>query len=158
LFEPHRIALICYPTDAKGQETFLTNEGTGASQLPFILLPIALTPPNETIFFCEPEAHLHPKLQSILVSRLLRIAEKEGRQFFVETHSEHILHGFLNAVAKKLISRDSLAIYYFEKVGGESKVTRLEVEQDGRIPGGLPGFFDHSISELADYLEALKNA
>ncbi len=143
---------------ARDSGTLLLNEGTGANQLPFILLPIGLTPPKETIFLCEPEAHLHPKAQTHLVRLLLEIAKKEARQLFIETHSEHILHALLHAVPKGQLQLDQLAIYYFENVSGVAQVRRLEVNSKGQVEGGLPGFFEHSLTELAEYLEALKKS
>ena len=134
------------------------NEGTGANQLPFILVPIGLTPTKHSVWLCEPEAHLHPKAQSGLVSLLLKIATKEERQFFIETHSEHILHSFLHAVAKGELGKSELAIYYFENVKGTAEVRRLEVDDKGRIEGGLPGFFEHSLTELSEYLDVLKKS
>ncbi len=137
-------------------DSSFTNEGTGANQLPFILVPIGLTPTKHSVWLCEPEAHLHPKAQSGLVSLLLKIATKEERQFFIETHSEHILHSFLHAVAKGELGKSEIAIYYFENVKGTAEVRRLEVDDKGRIEGGLPGFFEHSLTELSEYLDVLK--
>lgn len=137
-------------------DSLFLNEGTGASQLPFILLPIGLTPPNETILLSEPEAHLHPKAQCDLTRLLLRIAKKENKQFFIETHSEHVLHVLLHAVAKGDLAKSDLAIYHFENIQGEAKVQRLQANEQGQVEGGLPGFFDQSLAELTEYLEALK--
>jgi hypothetical protein len=137
-------------------ETLFVNEGTGANQIPFIFVPILLTPPNETILFSEPEAHLHPKGQCDLTRMLLTIAKKENVQFFIETHSEHVLHAILNAIAKHEWEPSQVAIFSFENVNGTAKATPLEVDKQGGVKGGLPGFFDQSLDELTEYLEALK--
>jgi hypothetical protein len=138
-----------------GQRLFV-NEGTGANQLPFILIPIALTPKGETVLLSEPEAHLHPKGQCDLTRMLLAVAKKGNVQFFIETHSEHVLHVILNAVAKHEWEPRQVAVYSFENVNGTAKATRLEVDEQGGVKGGLPGFFDQSLDELTEYLEALK--
>jgi len=151
-----RVAVRCFPSNSRGSDTLFANEGTGANQIPFILVPIGLTPPGESILLSEPEAHLHPKAQASLVSLILRIAEKERRQFFVETHSEHILHSFLLAVAKGQLARADLGIFYFENQNGTAQVRRLEVDDRGRVDGGLPGFFEHSLAELSELLDSLK--
>ncbi len=137
-------------------ETLFVNEGSGASQLPFILVPIALTSRNQTVLLSEPEAHLHPKAQCELTRMLLTIAKKENIQFFIETHSEHVLHVILNAIGKGDWEPNHVAIYSFENVSGTAKVTRLEVDDQGGVKGGLPGFFDQSLDELTEYLETLK--
>lgn len=140
----------------EGSEALFANEGTGAGQLPFILIAIALTGANETIMLSEPEAHLHPKKQSQLMAMLLGVAEKEHIQFIIETHSEHVLHKLLHSVAKGELAEEDLAIYYFEPEQGAAKVRRLEVDNHGGVKGGLPGFFDQSLAELGEYLDALK--
>lgn len=152
-----RVTLTCEPLDRKaGRNGLFSNEGTGASQLPFILVPIALCPEGETAMIGEPEAHLHPRAQSELARLFIRIASTERKQLLIETHSEHILNSILHAVAKGELSKESLAIYYFESQGEKAEVRRLVVDDYGRVEGGLPGFFDQSLTELTEYLETLK--
>lgn len=151
-----RLKILARSSADKARETLFVNEGAGANQVPFILVPILLTPPNETILLSEPEAHLHPKGQCELTRMLLTVAKKENIQFFIETHSEHVLHVILNAIAKHEWEPSEVAIYSFENVNGTGKAARLEVDEQGGVKGGLPGFFDQSLDELTEYLEALK--
>lgn len=138
------------------RETLYSNEGTGANQFPFILVPVLLAPANHTVLLCEPEAHLHPRGQSELVTLLLEIAKRQQLQFFFETHSEHVLHRLLHAVATGELAHDDLAIYYFENKQGRAEARKLNIDEKGGVEGGLPGFFDQSLDELTEYLEALK--
>jgi len=157
LVPPRRVTIICEPAGRKSRRSGLfSNEGTGASQLPFILLPIALCPSGETMMMSEPEAHLHPRAQSDLARLFIRIWAAEKKQLLIETHSEHILNTLLHAVAKGDLKKEDLAIYYFEPQNGIAHVRRLVVDDYGRVEGGLPGFFDQSLTELTDYLETLK--
>ena len=152
-----RVTIRCIPS-GRQRETALTGEGSGAQQLPFILLPIGMAESGESILLSEPEVHLHPKAQSALAELLLRIVEKEPRQLFIETHSEHILHSFLNAVGKGTLEREKLSIYYFENGQECSSIRRLDVNDRGQVEGGLPGFFEHSLSELTDFLSAVSKS
>ncbi len=152
----NRIKVYGTSTPAEGAGTLFANEGTGANQLPFILVPIGLAKPHETILLAEPEAHLHPKGQSELTGRLLEIANKQSLQFVIETHSEHVLHKLLHAVAKGDLATENLAIYYFENQNGQASVKPLRVDERGGVEDGLPGFYDQSLEELSEYLDALK--
>jgi energy-coupling factor transporter ATP-binding protein EcfA2 len=152
-----RVTILCAPADATGAGSLFSNEGTGANQLPFILVPIGLTPPGETILLSEPEVHLHPRAQAHLTRLFVQLVKKERRQFFIETHSEHVLHALLNSIAKDELGASELAIYYFENENGKAVCTRLQIDETGGVAGGLPGFFDQSLGELGEYLGALKS-
>ncbi|HEV2232414.1 MAG TPA: AAA family ATPase [Terriglobia bacterium] len=152
----HRVKVFATSPSAGRAQTLFLNEGTGANQLPFILVPLALAKPGETILLSEPEAHLHPKKQSELSGLLLTIAKKRNLQIFIETHSEHVLHRLLHAVGKGELAKEELALYYFVPEDGKAKVTRLAINDLGQVEGGLPGFFEQSLSELTEYLDALR--
>jgi predicted ATPase len=156
--EGKRVKIHALSTNQDREYTLFANQGTGANQLPFILVPIGLAEPGETILLSEPEAHLHPKMQSSLAALLLEARKKADLQFVIETHSEHVLHRFLHAVATGELTPAELAIYYFENQSGVAQVQRLEVNKLGQVSGGLPGFFDQSLAELSDYLDVLKKA
>jgi hypothetical protein len=151
-----RLKIWAKPSANEKRETLFLNEGTGANQIPFIFVPILLTPPNDTVLLSEPEAHLHPEGQCKLTRMLLTIAKKENIQFFIETHSEHVLHEILNAVGRGEWARDDVALHYFVNVEGAAQVRRLGINEHGQVDGGLPGFFEQSLKELTEFLDALK--
>ena len=115
-----------------------------------MLIPIALAQPFETMCIDDPGAHLHPKAQSDLVSLLLRIYKKEHKQYIIATHSEHVLFSFLTALAAKEITKEELTLYYFENRDGAAEIQRIEIDEYGRVSGGLPGFFEHNIDKMLD--------
>lgn len=140
--------------NAYGETSFI-NEGLGIHQLLFIFLPIALAQSSHTFLIEEPEVHLHPKAQSDITSTFIKIYKKEAKQFLIATHSEHILFGFLNALARKEISLDDIVIYYFKNEKGIAEVTKLDIDEYGRVSGGLPGFFEQNIRNIIEYLDAI---
>ncbi len=142
--------------NAYGETSFI-NEGLGIHQLLFMFLPIALSPFSHTFLIEEPEVHLHPKAQSDISSIFIKIFKNEAKQFLIATHSEHILFGFLNALAKKEISHDDIVIYYFKNENGVAEIKKLDIDEYGRVSGGLPGFFEQNIRSVIDYLEAIES-
>ncbi len=155
----HRVRVWATSASSGTPETLFVNEGSGAGQLPFILVPLALAAAGDTVLLSEPEAHLHPKGQSDLTGMMLRLFKfTQGQlQFFIETHSEHVLHSILQAVAKGELSQNDLTIYYFEEpVDRVARARPLAINERGQVDGGLPGFFEQSLAELTSYLDALK--
>jgi len=104
----------------------LIGDGFGTNQLVQLLLTLALTPEKSLLAIEEPEIHLHPKAQKKLCDILLQTAKEKDKQIIVTTHSEHILYSFVSAVRDGALTRDELAIYYFEEKRKEPR----KVEQD----------------------------
>jgi len=135
----------------------IVNEGMGLNQLAYLLSPIALANENDCIFIEEPEAHLYPKLQTMLTKLFLQINKEENKQFVISTHSEHILFGFLTAIATKELSLNDLIIYSFEKEDSKAVVNQVLINEDGSVKGGIPGFFDNSVEQLIKYIQAISS-
>lgn len=115
-----------------------------------------------TIIVDNPELHLTPKSQSRLMEFLCKVANS-GVQVFVETHSDHIINGArvmlreqFNQKAKedgdstKGISPDDISILWFEndKESSNTKVTQVEVKENGKYGHVPKGFFDQMDNDL----------
>ena len=101
-------------------------DGFGTNQLVQLLLTLAIVPSGSVLAIEEPEIHLHPKAQKNLCDILVKIGKAHDKQIILSTHSEHVLFRFVEAVRNKTLTRDELAIYYFEEKGKEP----YRVEQD----------------------------
>jgi len=109
----------------------IVHEGFGSNQLIFGLAQLATSPTHSIICWEEPEIHLHPRAQSELVNVLVEVAKREDKQIVITTHSEHILYPFVSAVRNGSLTRDELAIYYFEERGEQPR--RVEQDECGDI-------------------------
>lgn len=131
-------------------------EGFGSNQLLFILIPLAQSEDNSILVMEEPELHLHPKAQASLTNRLLKECKEHSKQLILTTHNEHIIASVLTAVAGNMISTDDVAIYYLNRRGQSVNAKLLKIDSQGRVKGGLPGFFDANIEAAERHLKALE--
>lgn len=145
---------------AHGRQGFAVDaiqEGFGTNQLATVLLQIALAGEHSTIGIEEPEIHLHPDSQRRFVETLVRILKQAHVQFIMTTHSERILSRVLLLVAKGELKPEDVAIYSFEKNSeGVCSAQPLEIDKQGRVSGGLRGFFEEDALDLREYIEALE--
>lgn len=146
-----RRAKVKEPKDIK-----IAFEGFGSNQLLFILIPLAQSLDNSILLMEEPELHLHPKAQASLTNILLRECKEHSKQIILTTHSEHIIASILTGVADNMISTDDVAIYYLSRRGSSANAKLLKIDSQGRVKGGLPGFFDANIEEAERHIKALE--
>jgi len=104
---------------------------------------------NAVLIIEEPEANLHPNLQSKLADILVMAHQEFGVHFILETHSEYLIRKLQYLVAKKDISQDDVRIYYFNSdefvTVDEKKVKEIKIDEFGGLTDTFgPGFFDEA--------------
>lgn len=135
----------------------MVSEGFGTNSLLLLLYQLAIAERNATIMIEEPEIHLHPRAQADLASLLVTVSFSQTKQVLMTTHSEHLLSRLLTLVAERTLTPDDISIYSFQKDDeGVCHATELEVSADGRVRGGIPGFFEANIEELDRFVQALR--
>lgn len=173
----------------------LVDKGFGAGQIFTILLCIALKIDEKAnryrymnhrvyesrgesiIMIEEPEANLHPALQSKLTDLFYDAYNEFGIRFIIETHSEYIIRhsqylslreGFagepftelledkninysLNSKISQKYSGNPFKVYYFSK---DNDPYEMEYTTDGRFSNNFgPGFFDQATKSTMDTLK-----
>ena len=136
----------------------MSDVGVGISQL----LPVvvaALDPDRPGITAIEqPELHAHPKLQ-VELGDLFAHAADDGRVFFLENHSEHLMLRLLRRIeethsgelpeGKPALRPDQVSVVYLDQVDGEVRATRLRIDETGEFVDRWPhGFFEERDDEL----------
>ncbi|NJE60399.1 AAA family ATPase [Thermococcus sp. 21S7] len=141
-------------TTPEGVDVNIADAGAGLAALFPIVVALSFYPEGSTIFIEHPEMHLHPKLQYELAEFFLMVSEKRDYQLIIETHSEHLLYGLLNAVAQKRMKPEELTIYSTRKENGKSVFEKMTVHEDGSLEGNISDFLEADINAFLDWLKA----
>ncbi len=119
------------------------NIGFGISYVLPIIVASLHAPEGSIIIIENPEAHIHPGAQAKLMELICKSA-KNGVQFIIETHSDHIINGLLVATKNDIISPEDSSIYYFDRNEKKhaTEAIHLPVLEGGKIQRPPKGFFD----------------
>lgn len=125
------------------------NTGFGITYVLPILIAVLSAERGALIIIENPEAHIHPKGQAILME-LIAMAVANGVQVIIESHSDHIINGALVALNKQILSTEQLSVYYFsrDEHAHTSIATSLAVTESGHIRRPPAGFFDQMDADL----------
>ena len=132
-----------------GPEVRLTDVGFGVSQVLPVLVLCYHVPEGSILILEQPEAHLHPKVQSELADLLIEVVKERQLQIILESHSEHLLIRLMRRIAEEQISANDTAFYFCEMNEGVSEIERLDVDDYGNITNWPQNFFGDEMGDLA---------
>ena len=132
-----------------GPEVRLTDVGFGVSQVLPVLILCYYVPEGSILILEQPEAHLHPKVQSELADLLIEVVKNRRLQIILESHSEHLLIRLMRRIAEEQISAEDTAFYFCEMNEGVSEIERLNVDDYGNITNWPQNFFGDEMGDLA---------
>ena len=120
-----------------------TNIGFGVSYVLPVVLSILIAKKDDIVIIENPEAHLHPKGQTVL-GELMSIAAQNGVQLFIETHSDHIFDGIRIATKEGKIEPEKSNILFFDRDKKEhiTTIEKITIDNEGLIDKMPKNFFD----------------
>jgi hypothetical protein len=133
----------------KAVEVAFNDVGFGISQLlPLIVQAVAAK--NQIITIEQPEVHIHPRLQAEVGELLAECMQRNGHQFLVETHSEHLILRLRRLVREKRLKPSDLCVLHVARGRNGAEVQRIHVGEDGSFLDEWPGgFFPERLRELS---------
>ena len=131
-----------------GPEVRLTDVGFGVSQVLPVLILCYYAPEGSILILEQPEAHLHPKVQSELGDVLIDVVKKRNIQVILESHSEHLIHRLMLRTAEEQLSVDDTALYFCQINEGTSEIEPLQVDEYGNISNWPQEFFGDVTGDL----------
>ncbi len=137
-----------------GGRRYLADLGSGTAQLLPLILKLTVGNPSSVLLLEEPEANLHPNLQSRLADLLVELIGS-GHQVLVETHSEYLVRRLQYLVAKGRCDPDSASVLYVDATDSADTSTpdvrSISIDEHGQLSepfGG--GFFDEATDLMVD--------
>ena len=143
-------------TDTRTSHSLLPSQvGAGISQVfPFIVA--SMKTDVGIVSIEQPELHLHPAWQVELTDLMLTQTNEQsaGKQFFVETHSEHMVLRLLKRIRESQdgdqpLDNKQAQIIFCEIYEGETRLRAIGITSDGDFDTPWPnGFFEERNKEL----------
>ena len=137
-----------------GPEVRLSDVGFGVSQVLPVIVLCYYVPEGSILILEQPEAHLHPKVQSELADLLIEVVKKRKLQIILESHSENLIVRLMRRVAEEQISKNDTAFYFCKMKEGTSEIKKLDMDDYGNITNWPENFFGDVTGDLIEKTKA----
>jgi len=136
-------------------EVLVTDVGFGVSQILPVIALCYYVPEGSVVLLEQPEIHLHPSVQAGLADVFIDAVKTRHIQLIVESHSEHLLRRLQRRIAEEGLHAEDTALYFCSSLGGESKLTTLELDIFGSIKNWPKDFFGDEFGEISAMQDAM---
>jgi hypothetical protein len=142
---PFELRVLLGTTDLR-----IDNVGYGVSQALPLLVEMFVRQDFSAFSIQQPEVHVHPRAQAAMGDVIGDLSRSEGKLFFVETHSDHLIDRFRLNIRRKGALESQLL--FFERVGGGNRVTPIAITEGGDLsteqPDAYRSFFVRESMDL----------
>lgn len=131
--------------------------GLGISQV-LPILASCLSNTKSKMCIEQPELHLHPAVQCDLADEFIKSWKNNDNEFFIETHSEHLLLRIMKRMRQTAEGRleneslrltpDDVCLLYVDNDGDQTYIQELRLSPKGTLLDHWPhGFFEEGYKE-----------
>jgi hypothetical protein len=131
----------------------INSVGYGVSQSLPLIAELLARPKGSWFAIQQPEVHLHPRAQAALGGLIYQMAERDGKNFLVETHSDFTIDRFRMSFRDNRKHKTTGQVLFFEATENGNKVTPLRFGPNGEYPEQQPpAFRDFFVKEQLSLL------
>ncbi|SDE06816.1 Protein of unknown function [Paenibacillus sp. UNCCL117] len=132
-----------------GQKVPINHVGFGVSQILPIVVEGLISPSRSTLILEQPEIHLHPNVQSLLLDFIYSLV-LSGKKVIVETHSDHFITRLRRRIAEGTLDAKKVNLTFIENK--EYKV--LKFTEAGSLEYWPQDFFDQLDKDIRAIVKA----
>ncbi len=146
--------------DNHGVGINIKDVGQGMCQaLPLVVRAMMPVLEETLIILEQPELHLHPAAHGNLAELFVQSTKDDAnKKYLIETHSQNFLLRMRYLVAKGMLAKDDIHIYFtdFDEETGISHLQLIEVDDCGNVSFWPDGIFNESFEEAIAIAKAQK--
>lgn len=137
----------------KGCALRINSVGYGVSQALPLVVEMLLRRPDCWFLMQQPEVHLHPRAQAALGDVIYAMAERDRKQFIIETHSDFTIDRFRMNFRDSEHHGSDAQVLFFERTTNGNHVFQIPISKNGEYPHEQPeGFRKFFLKEQMDLL------
>jgi AAA ATPase domain len=140
-----------------GPPANLPDVGYGVSQTLPIVVQSVLAAERGMLLLQQPEVHLHPRGQAALGSFFARLVAKEKKELVIETHSDYLLDRVRVEVGRGTLRASDVLILFFEKEYIETRVHKIELDNQGNVTGAPESYRRFFLQEEATLFSRIRD-
>ena len=145
-------------TNEKLPNINILDAGFGIQQsLPIVVAAYRRYDKPTLVIIEEPETHLNPSAHAQMGELLATEAKADpNKKILIETHSQNLMIRLRTLIAKGMVKREDIALYYvdYDKEAGKSNLREVNVKDNGEVDNWPV----HMFRETLDEALALRNA
>lgn len=149
--DPNANRLELLLNSRNGEQVFQPiNVGFGYSYVLPVIVNALVAEKDSVLVVENPEAHLHPRVQSRIMEFLVRQSLEKDLQLIIETHSDHVVNGLRISMKKGTLHPKDGLIQHFAYDNGKVTpvITTITSDKEGNLSSYPDDFMDEWTEQM----------